>query len=136
MIKNLLTALLAMSLTVATLWTSTSAQTLTGQELQKVEKTKSKVARFVADPKPHVIVELEGGETVKGTVASMASDSFVVDSKDNDSREIRYLQVKDIRKKPGAGYWVAAVGLTGAAIVGSAYVAGYVLSKCSACIGP
>jgi len=136
MIKNLLTALVMMSLGVATFWTEGSAQTLTNQELQRIEKTKSKVARFMADPKPHVIVELEGGETVKGTVASMASESFVIESKDKDSREIRYLQVKDIRKKPGAGYWVAAAGLTGATIVGAGYLAGYLLSKCAACIGP
>jgi hypothetical protein len=134
MTKKLLTAIVVTSLGIATLWTNTAAQTLTMQELHKVEKTRNKVARFVADPKPHVIVELEGGETVKGTVTSMASDSFVIETKANDSREIAYLQVKDIRKKPGAGYWVAVVGATGAASVGALYLTGYLLSKCARCI--
>ena len=134
MTKKLLIAIVVTSLGVATFFTNTAAQTLTMQELQKIEKTKNKVARFVADPKPHVIVELEGGETVKGTVASMASDSFAIETKNGDLREIGYLQVKDIRKKPGAGYWVAVAGATGAASVGALYLTAYLLSKCGRCM--
>ena len=135
--KRFLSAIMAALMIGFASFAPTSAQTLTMKELQKTAKIKSKVVRLGNEPKVKVIVELEDGETIKGYVSSIAADSFVVESSDGSGpSDIFYLQVKDIRKKPSGGAIVGRVAAVAGASVGLIYLAGFLLSKCSVCIGP
>ena len=116
---------------------ATSAQTRTMKELQQIAKIKARAASFSNEPKTKVVVELADGETIKGSVRSIADDSFVVENFDGSgTTEIAYLQVKDIRKKPAKGLIAGEVAAAAGATVGLLYLTAFMLSKCSPCIGP
>ena len=132
MLRRFLSAIIAALMIAFANFVPVSAQTPTMNELQRAAKIKSRVSKLGSGPKVKVIVELEDGETIKGYVSSIADDSFVVEE-DSGPADIPYLQVKAIRKKPSTGLIVAtAAGAT----VGLIYLAGFLLSKCSPCIGP
>jgi hypothetical protein len=127
-----------LSLILAILLISLNGLTLVkGQESKdKAEAIKSKIAKFGVGPKVNVVVKLEDGETVKGYVSSIAEDSFVVERQGNrGSEQIAYGQVKDVRKKHAAGYVIAAIGAAAGTTVGLLYLTGFLLSKCSPCVG-
>lgn len=108
----------------------------TPKELRKAESIKAKVAKLGTGPRVRVIVELEGGETIKGYISSIADDSFVVERPaDRGPRQISYRMVKEVNKKPSTGRIIAAVGVVAGATVGLLYLTSYVLSKCGPCIG-
>jgi len=134
--RFLSTIMLALVIGSASL-NATSAQTRTMKELQKIAKIKARAASFSNEPKAKVVVELEDGETIKGSVRSIADDSFVVENfNGSGATEIAYLQVKDIRKKPAKGLIVGEVAAAAGASVGLLYLTAFLLSKCSPCIGP
>lgn len=109
----------------------------TPKEIRKAESVKAKVARLGTGPRVRVIVKLEGGETIKGYVSSIAEDSFVVERPaDRGPRQVSYRMVKEVNKKPSTGRIMAGIGLVAATTVGLLYLSAYLLSKCSPCIGP
>ena len=109
----------------------------TPKEIRKAESIKAKIARLGTGPGIRVIVKLEGGETIKGYVSSIAEDSFVVERPaDRGPRQISYRRVKEVNKKPSTGRIIAAVGVVAGTTVGLLYLTGYLLSKCGPCIGP
>ncbi len=137
MLKQFLSASLTAILIGLINFAPLDAQTLTKKELQKAEKIKSKVAGLGSGPKVRIIVELLGDETIKGYVSSIGEESFVVErSKGHGPREIFYAQVKEVRKKPSTGFRVAEIGAVAGTVVGLFYLSGFLLSKCSPCIGP
>ena len=137
MLKQFMSASLTASLIALISFVPLNAQTLTTKELQKAEKIKSKVAGLGSGPKVRVIVGLLGDETIKGYVSSIGEESFVVERSESvGPREIFYAQVKEVRKKPSTGFLVAEVGAAAGTVVGLFYLSGFLLSKCSPCIGP
>jgi hypothetical protein len=133
--KSFLSILLTFALSTFVVVPLANPQTYTPAELQQIAKAKNKVAKLGSGSQVKVIVRLEGGETLKGYVSSIGADGFVLETSQGP-QDIPYFQVKEINKKPSTGQIVAVVGLTGAAAVGIVYGAGYLLSKCSPCIGP
>jgi hypothetical protein len=134
MMKQALSVLLLLSLTLA-FSSSAGAQTYTLQELQQIARTKNKVAKLYSEGRTRVVVQLEGGEVVKGYLDGMKVDTFTLELYDNKgSLEIPYFQVKQINKRISAGKTAAMIGLTAAAGVGVLYGTAFLLSKCGPCM--
>jgi len=112
-----------------------SAQTYTTAELQKIAKTKAKVAKLSDGSNAKVIVRLEGGEEIKGSLSSVGANSFAVEQSDsNGTIEIPYFQVKEINKQPSTGRKIGAIAMLAGVGAGVLFGAAYLLSKCSVCM--
>ncbi len=133
--KSFLSMMISLALIMFLVAPSVRPQTYTPAELQQIAKTKNKVAKLGSGSQVKVLVRLEGGEMLKGYVKSIAAENFILETSEGP-QEISYFQVKEIYKKPSTGQIAAVVGLSGAAAVGMLYGVGYLLRKCSACMGP
>ncbi|HSS20888.1 MAG TPA: hypothetical protein VLL54_12505 [Pyrinomonadaceae bacterium] len=135
MFRKLLSATLVAGLLVLTSVAPLVGQTYTTAELQKIAKTKARVAKLSNSPNTKVIVQLEGGEEVKGLLSAVGASSFSVEQADaRGTLEIPYFQVKEIVKKPSTGQKIGAIGVFAVAGAGVLFGAAYLLSKCGPCM--
>ena len=104
------------------------------KDLLRVSKLKAKVESL--GPKTPVIVELIGGDTLKGDIADIAGDRFSLsDRKTGVVVAVLFREVKEVRKKPSPGMVGAEIAAGAGAAVGLLYLISFAASKCGPCIG-
>ena len=111
-----------------------SAPAQSAKDLLRVSKLKAKVESL--GPKTPVIVELIGGDTLKGDIADIAGDRFSLsDRKTGVVVAVLFREVKEVRKKPSQGVVGVEIAAGAGAAAGLLYLISFAASKCGPCIG-
>ncbi len=78
---------------------SVFAQTQSDKDAKKIQKIKSKVAKYGTGEKAKVKVSLRNQTKIKGYISAIEDDSFTVtDKKTGTTTKVDYAQVKDVSR--------------------------------------
>lgn len=100
-------------------FTPTISGTTTDKESQFADKVKASIAKLGTGPATHVELKLRDGTKLKGYVAEIAADHFVVaDVKTGETTAVPYPQVKKVKgNNLSTGVQIAIVAIVALAVI-------------------